>query len=199
MDWICDSGFNLPMPTSYRHRRNYNAPGHAHSLTFSCYRQFPFLRSELTCSWLAESIDAARTTQRFLLWAYVFMPEHVHAVVYPTESDYDIAEIRKAIKGPIGRRAIQHIEANSPEWLDQITRQRGGRTERLFWKSGGGYDRNITAPRTLLATIDYIHLNPVRRGLVERAEDWRWSSAASTLYGKERPLQVDPIPADWLE
>ena len=34
-------------------------------------------------------------------------------------------------------------------------------------ESGGGYDRNVTEPKTLTATIDYIHMNPVRAGKVE--------------------------------
>ena len=38
----------------------------------------------------------------------------------------------------------------------------------LFWQSGGGFDRNVNEPRALMAMIDYIHLNPVRRGLVAR-------------------------------
>src|SRR5262249_17301291 len=52
-----------------------------------------------------------------------------------------------------------------------------GRVERLFWQSGGGFVRNIVEPRTLMAMIDCIHMNPVRRGLVERPTDWKWSSA----------------------
>jgi hypothetical protein len=48
---------------------------------------------------------------------------------------------------------------------------RGGRTEHLFWQSGGGYDRNITNRGTLLKMADYIHNNPVRRGLAAR----RWT------------------------
>jgi putative transposase len=45
--------------------------------------------------------------------------------------------------------------------------------------------------------IDYIHLNPVRRGLVERAMDWRWSSVAAFESGIS-PISVDAIPWEWL-
>jgi putative transposase len=53
-------------------------------------------------------------------------------------------------------------------------------------------------PRTLLKMIDYIHGNPVRRGLVERAADWRWSSAPWNILGATIPIPVDPIPPEWL-
>jgi len=97
----------------------------------------------------------------------------------------------------VARRAIHFLKEGHSPWLAKITRQRGERTERLFWQSGGGYDRNITCGKTLLRMIDYVHLNPVRRGLVERAVDWKWSSA-SWFEGGQSPLPLDSIPWDWL-
>ncbi|HEY6564152.1 MAG TPA: hypothetical protein VIY86_06620 [Pirellulaceae bacterium] len=180
------------------HRRNYNEPGHAHELTFSCYHRFQFLKSERTCQWLAEAIDVARAKFCFDLWAYVFMPEHAHLVVHPREPVYDIADIRKAIKSPVASRAIKFLEVEAPEWLPRITRQRGDKSERLFWQSGGGYDRNLTEPKTLMQVIDYIHMNPVRRGLVDRAEQWKWSSAAWFLGTGRPPMIPDRIPPEWI-
>ncbi len=178
--------------------RNYNAPGDAHELTFSCYHRFPFLKAERTCEWMKEAIEAAREEQEFALWAYVFMPEHVHVIVWPRRHPYDIAKIRHAIKEPVGRKGIAYLAARAPHWLKRITRQRGKKTERLFWQSGGGYDRNITSGKTLLRMIDYLHLNPVRRGLAARAAEWKWSSAAWYEAGRPTPIALDPIPPEWL-
>lgn len=181
-----------------RHRRNYNEPGHAHSLTFSCYRGFSFLNADRCRGWLVDAITAARREFDFDVWAWVVMPEHVHLLVRPRPVEYDIAVIRKAIKAPVAKAAIAYLEREAPQWLPRITRRRGRETERLFWQSGGGHDRNITEPATLQKVIDYIHLNPVRRRLVDRAEDWLWSSAAWYLRGGETPLIPDPIPPEWL-
>ncbi len=182
-----------------QHRRNYNEPGHAHELTFSCYQGFKFLKAERTCEWLAESIEEARVDLNFDLWAYVFMPEHVHMIVRPREAEYEIADIRKAIKAPVGSKAIKYLLAEAPDWIPKITRKRGKKTERLFWQSGGGFDRNVIKPDTLMNMIDYIHMNPVRRGLCEKPEEWKWSSAAWYLGSGEIPIRVDPIPAEWLD
>ena len=46
--------------------------------------------------------------------------------------------------------------------------------------------------------IDYIHLNPVRRGLVTRARDWRWSSARWFEGITDLPLIPDKIPSEWI-
>ncbi len=160
------------------HRRSFHEAGHAHELTFSCYRRFPFLKAERTCQWLADSISNARAKHSFQLWAYVFMEDHVHLLIYPNEPDANLSLILRAIKAPVARQAIQYLETNAPQWIPKITRQRGSKTERLFWQSGGGYDRNVIEKKTLHSMIDYIHANPVRKDYAERPRDWRWSSAA---------------------
>jgi putative transposase len=186
------------MRVTRTHRRNINEPGHAHVLTFTCYHGYKFLVAERTCQWLADSIESARRELEFALWAFVFMSEHAHLIIWPKQYRYDVSDIRREIKAPVGRQAIQYLAENSPEWLSRITRRRGKKTERLFWQSGGGYDRNITEPSTLKKEIDYIHMNPVRRGLVEHASAWRWSSAAWFLGLSEPPLIPDPIPPEWI-
>ena len=182
-----------------RHRVNINEPRHAHELTFSCYRGFPFLKAERTCQWLVEALDNARRNLDFAVWAYVFMPDHAHVIVYPRQDEYDIAQIKHAVKSPVGRRGIAWLKANTPEWLPKITRNRGGKTERLFWQSGGGYDRNVVTRQTLLSMIDYLHDNPVRKQLVSRPRDWKYSSAAWYDDLTDVPLIPDKISPDWLE
>jgi putative transposase len=186
------------IPFIYKHRKNFNDAGHAHELTFSCYRGYQFLKAERTCEWLATAIEEARDSLAFDFWAFVFMPEHVHLLIRPREAIYDIADIRLAIKAPVGQQAMAYLQADAPEWLPRVTRQRGDKTERLFWQSGGGYDRNITEPSTLMHVIDYIHNNPVRRGLVEHAWEWKWSSAAFYLGMGDSPIRLDPIPWEWV-
>src|SRR5437868_11854332 len=156
-----------------RRRQSYNIPGHAHELTFSCFHRHPFLKAERCCQWLADAIQDARHRLAFHLWAYVFMPDHVHLIVYPYAESYSVARILETIKRPVGAKAIRYLEATSSPWLATLTRQRGQRTERVFWQSGGGYDRNITSPGTLLRMIDYLHENPVRKKLVDDPREWR--------------------------
>ncbi|MCH7989147.1 MAG: transposase, partial [Planctomycetes bacterium] len=79
-------------------RRSYNLAGHAHELTFSCYHGFQFLSKERTCLWLAEEIDATRNKLEVELWAYVFMPEHVHLIIHPRKPEYEMSEILKSLK-----------------------------------------------------------------------------------------------------
>ena len=93
------------------------------------------------------------------------------------------------MKGPVARKAIRHLKSNAPEWLTRVTVREGPRLRHRFWQPGGGYDRNITSTEALRAVIDYLHANPVRRGLVARAADWEWSSAR--WYAGQRPVKLE--------
>ena len=76
-----------------------NNPGHAHELTFSCYRNRPFLSNRQYCLHLCEAISAARQQYLFHVWRYVFMPNHVHLLIYPKLESYDMAEILQSAVG----------------------------------------------------------------------------------------------------
>ncbi len=179
--------------------RGYNEPGDAHELTFSCYRRFALLSKDRTCEWLADAIRTATTELKYLLWASVFMPDHVHLIVLPRERVYNDSEFLKQIKEPVSREAVQFLKREAPEWLPRIRARRGTRVEHHFWQPGRGHDRNIDNQRTLQKMIDYVQLNPVRKGLLERARDWKWSSAGWSEGQPLNDLQPDPIPWDWLQ
>ncbi len=98
-----------------------NENGQAHELTFSCCRRFPLLSKHRTCEWLAASIRAACADLEFSLWAFVFMPDHVHMIVHPTRSVYDVSDFLAAIKQPTSRRALAFLRKESPQWIDKLT------------------------------------------------------------------------------
>jgi putative transposase len=155
-----------------------NLPGHAHALTFSCFQRRQFLSKPRTCQWFLESIDRARRLLEFDVWAYVIMPEHCHVLIYPQTVEYSISRILEAIKLPVTRRAGAYLRKLNPASLQLLEdRQPNGKVAYRFWQRGGGYDRNLVEEGSVYATIEYIHANPVRRGLVKRAQDWLWSSA----------------------
>ncbi len=179
--------------------RGYNDPGHAHELTFSCFQRFRFLSKDRSCQWLADQVDKVRRQLDYSLWAYVFMPDHVHLIICPNEREYSDSDFLKQVKEPVSRKAVQFLKAEAPDWLPRIRVRRGKKIEHHFWQPGRGHDRNIDNPRTLQSMIDYVHLNPVRKGLVEQAKDWKWSSAGWFEGMPLNNLKPDSIPWEWLE
>ena len=177
--------------------RRYNDSGHAHFVTYSCYRRRPFLTRDRSRLWTRDAIAAACEKHAYDLWAYVIMPEHVHLLVSPRDADYDMSRFLASVKLPVSRRAAAFVERDAPQfkrWMRH--RSASGRESLRFWQHGGGFDANLTSPIEVHQTIDYIHANPVRRGLCERAEDWPWSSAAAFAGDKSPiPIAFDSIPA----
>jgi putative transposase len=159
--------------------RHYNIIGHAHELTFSCFQKEQFLNSDSACEFFIESLERARETKKIKIIAFVLMPEHVHLLIFPENEEITISKIQSAIKLPVSMKFSNFMKKNC-----------NNRIER-FWQRGGGYDRNIYTNKALKSSINYIHLNPVRRGLVNNPEDWYWSSAGYYAGLRDYPLRMD--------
>ena len=108
---------------------------------------------------------------RFLLAAWVFLPDPAaagHAVIFPG-FPVTISRVMESIK------------------VGSTLRINAGRGERgLLWQPRF-FDRALRRVKEYYEKVEYIHLNPVRAGLVKRAGEWRWSNAR--LHGRpERNL-----------
>jgi len=148
-----------------------------HHLTFSCVDRRPLLEIPGVHELLAESLTNAIKSHRFDLYAYVFMPEHVHIVVRPQVADGSIAALLQGIKKPMSFRARTLLESSDNPILATLIKNGRGRAAGFrFWQQGPGFDSNLRSWESVTDAIGYVHTNPVRRGLVTRGEEYRWSS-----------------------
>jgi putative transposase len=178
----------------YRKRlRHYEEPGDARCLTFCCFHRYRFLEKDRTRHWFLESLQAARIKWKFAIWAYVVMPEHVHVFIHPNPQNPKLTGVLRDIKEPVGRKSVRYLRQYAPHWLPRITVREGNRVRHRFWQPGSGFDRNVNQSATVMHEIEYIHANPVRRGLVERAEEWEWSSARWYAGIRPVPVEIDPL------
>lgn len=171
--------------------KHYHRPGDLHELTFSCYRRLPLLTNDDWQECLSRTIDSAAREESVQLVAFVFMPEHVHLMVDPLEPEPNIGRFLARLKQPYSKEIKSRLQQEKSPLLENLTvRERPGKTCFRYWQEGPGYDRNLNQPKTILTAIDYIHENPIRRGLCRRAVDWKWSSAV--WYQGEPPKQQLP-------
>ena len=189
---VGEYGNILPMQSGFHKTPKYqrfNIPGYAHELTFSCYKRQPFLKWDLTNEMLAEAIERASDIHKFDIWAYVFMPEHVHLMIFPLDEEYSISGVLRSIKQSVSRKVINRIRKGNPDMLKYL--DTGVKHPKYrFWQDGGGYDRNYYDTEEIRKQVDYIHANPVRRGFVDNPVDWKWSSAKDWLSGVEGPCKI---------
>jgi putative transposase len=106
---------------------------------------------------LARVLAARRHEHGFLLTAWVFLPDHWHAILGPRHP-LDISRVMEAVK------------VSSTRQINTRRRETG-----RLWQ-GRFFDRTLRRVKEYHETVDYIHWNPVRRGLAAKPQDWRWSS-----------------------
>ncbi|MCO5163196.1 MAG: transposase [Mesorhizobium sp.] len=123
---------------------------------------------------LAEAARAIGTE----VWAYCLMPNHVHLILVPSHPD--------GLRAPLGeahRRYTRRIN------------DREGWTGHLWQGRFGSVPMDEDH---LEGAVRYVSLNPVRAGLVKRAEDWPWSSVRAHLAGEGDGLvAVTPVLDRW--
>jgi REP-associated tyrosine transposase len=156
-----------------------NRPREPHELTFSCHDRRPLLlQIDDAMVLFGEAVVASSRRHQFDVIAFVFMPEHVHLLVYSELREYSVSSWLSAIKRPFSFRVKQLIAETNAALLESLTvRERPGKMAFRFWTEGPGYDRNVRDRKTRAEMVRYIHDNPVRRGLCKRVTDWHWSSA----------------------
>ena len=115
------------------------------------------------------------------IWAYCLMTNHVHFVAVPAAAE------------SLGR-AFRDAHQAYASWLNRKMRESGH-----LWQ--GRFFSCVLDDPHVWACVRYVERNPVRAGLVARAEDWPWSSAAAhcglCADGLLRPVQMPwPVP-DW--
>ncbi len=181
------------------HLRRHDEPGHSHYWTISCYRRLQFFHDDGMKRVVISALRQLQQNCGICLLAYVIMPEHVHILLYPHRRGDDIPiPISQLLHG-----FKQHVGFYGKERLRQIWRMQGclwsgplnrwahGEFDKQAIMNTRGYDRNIFSQGELLEKIDYIHKNPITRGLVDSAADWKWSSYRYYELGDASVLAMD--------
>jgi putative transposase len=140
-----------------------------------------------------QALDAARSRQNFAVLAYVIMPEHAHVLVYPRDDKADVSAFLKSVKQSVARKARLHLAEYAPEWIRRLSVRTPSGPVFRFWQQGPGFDRNIYSLDALRSEIEYIHNNPVRRGLTKSPAEWEWTSAQWLSNPGVGRLKIDSI------
>jgi REP element-mobilizing transposase RayT len=153
--------------------------------------RLPVFRTDTIKVITCNALDEARKSARFSIYAYVIMPDHLHAI---TDAYLKPSVILRYINGIISRRVIDHLKEHghnaSLQKLKHQTKERAYRYS--LWDHHSNVF-SITSEDMLLQKVNYIHQNPVRAGLVEKAEDYRW---LSVRYWKRCPFEDEPLKVD---
>jgi putative transposase len=155
------------MPWGLKH---FQQSGQLHFLTFSCYRRRPNFATPHSRDCFESSLERVRESYVLCVFGYVVMPEHVHLLVNEPERGC-LSQMLQSLKQSVARTlALRAADS--------------------FWQARY-YDFNVWSESKFVEKLRYIHRNPVVRGLVERPEDWQWSSFRHYLTGAEGAVKIE--------
>ncbi len=150
-------------------KRTFDREGHAHFVTFSCYRRRRLLDHDRTKKVVLGVLNSQLSRQDGRYVGFVVMPDHVHALVWFPKPD-QISHFMKQWKQRSSIQIKRLIRSHMVRYAGTIEL-----TEPV-WQAGF-YDFNLFTGRKVEEKLTYMHRNPVRAGLVGKPEDWPWNSA----------------------
>ena len=140
-----------------------------HFVTFSCFHRLPFLETAAARDIVEAVLEQIRKRHQARVYAYVLMPEHIHLLMNEPPAIL-LAQFLKALKQVTSRML------------------RGPREK--FWQDRY-YDSNVRGESARSEVVRYIHRNPVVRGLVEKPEEWAWSSFRHYAAGVKGTVEIE--------
>jgi putative transposase len=161
--------------------KRYYGRGHLHFLTFSCYRRLPLLGTARARNLFVKELRRVRREYGFLLVGFVVMPNHVHLLASEPKKGKQRVSRKMRMKGrgqPKGQLSLRF-----PKFLTDLPQ---------FWQPRF-YDFNVYSHEKKKEKLEYMHANPVVRGLVKHPRDWPWSSFS--FYAKEEAglVEIDVV------
>jgi putative transposase len=170
--------------------KRYYGQRQLHFVTFSCYRRMPLLGTVLARNLFVKELGQVRREYGFLLAGYVVMPNHVHLL---------ISEPKKATPSTVVQMLKQRVSKKmrknrrpAPRGQMRIPFPRFLEELPQFWQARF-YDFNVYSHKKKNEKLEYMHANPVIRGLVKHPKDWPWSSFSFHAKGEPGLVEIDTV------
>jgi REP-associated tyrosine transposase len=170
--------------------KRYFGRGDLHFLTFSCYRRLPLLGTVHARNVFVDALAKIRKRYKFLLVGCVVMPEHVHLLISePAKGTPSM--VLKVLKQRVSRH-LRERKRRAPAGQRHLPFMKGGEGLPRFWQPRF-YDFNVYSTKKKREKLEYMHGNPVQRGLVGNPSAWVWSSFSFYAKGEIGWVPIDPV------
>jgi putative transposase len=140
---------------------------------------------------ILEALRFSQENKELKLFAWVILDNHMHLLA----ASGQLSKTMKEFKSFTAREIVRLAQADGREWLlaqfKFYKTPHKGNSHHQVWQEGY-HPQVISTEDMLRQKIEYIHNNPVRAGLVDKAEDWPYSSARDYL-GLRGLLEIDAL------
>jgi putative transposase len=165
--------------------RTYGAH-HLHFVTCPCHRRLSLLGAARRRDRFLAILEQTRQRCRFVVVGYVVMPEHIHLLMSEPEAGTP-STVMQILKQRSARALLPKKKRANARQRDLFD---DDKPSRAFWQARF-YDFNVWTTKKRIEKLRYMHRNPVKRGLVESPEQWRWSSYRFYFLGEGGPVRVN--------
>jgi REP element-mobilizing transposase RayT len=141
---------------------------------------------------IIDSLNYYRYQYSCRIIGYVIMPDHIHLLLFPQIEQAITDFMRDFKRFTSGRITRQAKVEGKKEWLNRFE-QAGSETERAEYKvwQDSFWEQMIYSESFLKQKLDYIHLNPVRAGIVETSADYPYSSYRNYYHNDNQMIEID--------
>jgi REP element-mobilizing transposase RayT len=164
---------------------------HPQFITGTTVAWLPIFTTAARCDILVNAFDYCRQHKALKVHAWVILDTHFHAIVAAPDLNRVLADLKRHT----ARRLIEQLEAERCDWLIRRLRYERAPTktesQHQVWQEGS-HPQAIISDAIMRQRLEYLHNNPVKRGLVASPEHWRYSSAHEWLPGAALALRTDP-------
>lgn len=145
------------------------------------------------CDILVHNIKHYQERYRFVILGYVIMPSHFHWIVEVDPERGTISDIMRDIKKYSAWDILSLLKEEGRTEFDAVFKAEAAPyrdQEKKVWMKRF-HDEAIRNQEMFLSRLHYIHNNPVEAGLVDRPEQYKYSSARNFILGDDAVLHVD--------
>jgi putative transposase len=171
-------------------RKILTGQGCGHFVTFSTYGRRNLLASPRARQVVIGQLGKLAAQGTTGVSGFVIMPDHVHALLW-FEDDAKLPQTMQTWKSASAHWLKVLYREISPAILTEITVTRNGRKTVSFWQRHY-YDFNVASEDKAREKLEYMHHNPVKKGLCARPEDWIWGSARWYVLHRSVGVNIEP-------
>ena len=137
-----------------------------------------------------ESLQYCQKEKGLVIYGWCIMSNHVHLIISAKENNVSdvLADFKKFTSKKITKTIEDHLGESRKEWMLEIFKETGEKNSRnvsyQFWQQDN-QPKIIYTPDFGRQKLNYIHNNPVDAGIVEKEEEYIYSSARDYYYGKQ--------------
>lgn len=160
-------------------------------VTFTVHQWVDVFTRRVYVDLLLENLRYCQQYKGLKIYAWVVMSNHCHLIL--RTEDFRLSDVIRDFKKHTAKKIFKAIENNEHEsrkrWLLWLLKK----DDHIWFWEEGYHGEEITSKEFCDSKVDYIHMNPVRAGIVDKEEEYLLSSCGDFYGARKGLLELEPL------